>query len=64
MTPTLKVLSVKLETGKIPRDITVADIRDFRIFYRIDSPPMAMAIAIIDAADDMNANAANSLLKI
>jgi len=64
--PSLKVLERQKnpETGKIPRDITVADIRGLSDFYRMTSADGNWRVAIIDAADDMNANAANALLKI
>ncbi|MEC8198117.1 MAG: DNA polymerase III subunit delta', partial [Pseudomonadota bacterium] len=64
--PSLKVLERQKnpETGKIPRDITVADIRGLSDFYRMTSAVGNWRVSIIDAADDMNANAANSLLKI
>ena len=64
--PSLKVLERQKnpETGKIPRDITVADIRGLSDFYRMTSADGNWRVAIIDAADDMNANAANALLKV
>tara|TARA_B100000676_G_C18084047_1_gene853546 strand:- start:40 stop:1104 length:1065 start_codon:yes stop_codon:yes gene_type:complete len=64
--PSLKVLERRRnpETGKIPRDISVSDIRDLSEFYRMTSTDGNWRIAIIDAADDMNHNAANALLKV
>ena len=60
----LKSWSVRNPKPKIPRDITVADIRGLSDFYRMTSADGNWRVAIIDAADDMNVNAANALLKV
>ena len=64
--PSLKVLERRRhpETGKVPRDIAVADVRGLSEFYRMTSADGNWRVAIIDAADDMNVNSANALLKI
>ena len=52
------------KTGKLRNDIVVGDIRELINFFSQTSADGAWRIAIIDAADEMNVNAANALLKI
>ncbi len=44
--------------------IVVEDVRDLGDFFHLTAGDGGWRIAIIDAADDMNANAANALLKV
>lgn len=52
------------KTKKFKTQLTVDDIRKTQGFYKLTSADGGFRITIIDAADDMNANAANALLKI
>lgn len=51
------------KTKKIKRDITVEEMRRIGPFFGKKAGEGGWRIAIIDAADDMNINAANALLK-
>lgn len=64
--PSLKLVerAQNADSGKIARDITVADIRALSDFYRKTSVADSWRIAIVDPAEAMNQNAANALLKI
>jgi DNA polymerase III subunit delta' len=64
--PSLKLVerARNADTGKLARDITVADIRALSDFYRMTSVAGSWRIAIVDPAEAMNQNAANALLKI
>ncbi|MGB0554675.1 MAG: DNA polymerase III subunit delta', partial [Alphaproteobacteria bacterium] len=64
--PSLKLVerARNADSGKIARDITVADIRALSDFYRKTSVAGSWRIAIVDPAEAMNQNAANALLKI
>jgi len=64
--PSLKLVerARNADSGKIARDITVADIRALSDFYRKTSVADSWRIAIVDPAEAMNQNAANALLKI
>jgi DNA polymerase-3 subunit delta' len=64
--PDLRVIerSVNERTGKLRSEIVVDDIRDLSHFLRLTPSDGGWRIAIIDAADEMNRNAANALLKI
>jgi DNA polymerase-3 subunit delta' len=64
--PSLKLVerSRNADSGKLARDITVADIRALSDFYRMTSATGSWRIAIVDPAEAMNQNAANALLKI
>lgn len=62
--PDLLVLERLVENGKTKKSISVDQARDLPDFFS-KSPSQAKArVAIIDAADDLNINAANALLKI
>lgn len=62
--PDLLVLERLVEGGKLKKSISVDQARDLPEFFS-KSPSQAQArVAIIDAADDLNVNAANALLKI
>lgn len=52
------------EKGRLRQVITVDDVRDLRGFFGLTSADGGRRIAIVDAADEMNVNAANALLKI
>ena len=51
------------EKGKLQRDITVGVMRKLHGFFGLSAPDGGRRVVIIDAADEMNANAANALLK-
>lgn len=62
--PDLMVLERAVEGGKLKKAISVDQARDLPAFFA-KSPSVAQyRVAIIDAADDLNPNAANALLKI
>lgn len=62
--PDLLVLERLVENGKVKKSISVDQARELPEFFS-KSPSQAKArVAIIDAADDLNVNAANALLKI
>ena len=52
------------KTGRERREITVGDVRELRTSLLLTPANARPRVVIIDAADDMNANAANALLKI
>lgn len=53
------------ETAKrYKKDITISEIRALKTFFTLSAADGGWRIALIDAADDMNASAANALLKI
>lgn len=51
------------ERGKPRREITVDDARDLGGFFALAPSEGGMRVAIIDAVDDLNRNAANAILK-
>jgi DNA polymerase-3 subunit delta' len=55
---------INTKTGKIRGDIVIDDIRGIISFFSRTSSEGGWRIAIVDAADEMNANAANALLKV
>ena len=62
--PDLLVLERLVENGKTKKSISVDQARELPEFFS-KSPSMAQArVAIVDAADDLNINAANALLKV
>lgn len=62
--PDLLVLERLVENGKTKKSISVDQARELPEFFS-KSPSQAQArVAIIDAADDLNINAANALLKV
>ncbi|MGE0152958.1 MAG: DNA polymerase III subunit delta' [Reyranellaceae bacterium] len=64
--PDLRVVerSLNERTGKLRTEIVVDDVRDLSHFLRLTPSDGGWRIAIVDAADEMNRNAANALLKI
>lgn len=52
------------KTGKLRNDIVIGDIRRVISFFSQTSAEGGWRVAIVDAADEMNSNAANALLKI
>jgi DNA polymerase-3 subunit delta' len=61
--PDLLVLERDLGDGKARRNITVDEARGVAGFFANTPATAPYRVAIIDAADDMNANAANAVLK-
>lgn len=62
--PDLYVLRRGLnERGKARREITVDDARELGRFFSLAPSEGGMRVAIIDAVDDLNRNAANAILK-
>ncbi|MGY6548781.1 MAG: DNA polymerase III subunit delta' [Roseinatronobacter sp.] len=51
------------DKGNLRRDITVDVMRKLQGFFGLSAPDGGRRVVIIDAADDMNPNAANALLK-
>lgn len=51
------------ERGRPRREITVDDARDLAGFFALAPAEGGMRVAIVDAVDDLNRNAANALLK-
>ena len=62
--PDLLVLERAVEGGKLKRAISVDQARDLPEFFAKSPSQAQYRVAIIDAADDLNVNAANALLKI
>jgi len=52
------------KTGKLRNDIVIDDVRKLISFFSQTSAEGGWRIAIVDAADEMNVNAANALLKL
>lgn len=52
------------KAGRLSAQITVDEIRRLLSFFHLSAAEGGRRIAIIDAADDMNPNAANALLKV
>ena len=61
--PDLLVLERAVEGGKTKRNISVDQARDLPEFFSKSPAQAGRRVAIIDAADDLNANAANAILK-
>jgi DNA polymerase-3 subunit delta' len=51
------------ERGKPRREIAVDDARDMGAFFSLAPSEGGMRVAVIDAVDDLNRNAANAILK-
>jgi DNA polymerase III subunit delta' len=51
------------ERGKPRREIAVDDARDLGHFFSLAASEGGMRVAIVDAVDDLNRNAANAILK-
>lgn len=62
--PDLLVLERLTEGGKQKKSISVEQARDLPDFFSKSPSQARHRVAIIDAADDLNVNAANALLKI
>ncbi len=62
----LKVLrrGVNPQTGRLRTQIAVDEVRDVRRFLRLSIPDGGWRVVIVDPADEMNASAANALLKV
>lgn len=62
--PDLLVLERLVEGGKTKKSISVDQARDLPEFFSKSPSQAPYRVAIIDAADDLNVNAANALLKV
>jgi DNA polymerase III subunit delta' len=62
--PDLLVLERLTEGGKTKKSISVDQARDLPEFFSKSPSRAPYRVAIIDAADDLNPNAANALLKV
>ena len=62
--PDLLVLERAVEGGKTKKSISVDQARDLPEFFSKSPSQAQYRVAIIDAADDLNLNAANALLKV
>ena len=62
--PDLLVLERLVDGGKTKKSISVDQARDRPEFFSKSPSRAAYRVAIIDAADDLNLNAANALLKV
>lgn len=62
--PDLLVLERAVEGGKVKKTISVDQARDLPEFFAKSPSQARYRVAIVDAADDLNINAANALLKI
>lgn len=62
--PDLLVLERAVENGKVKKSISVDQARDLPEFFSKSPSQARHRVAIVDAADDLNSNAANALLKI
>lgn len=61
--PDLLVLERAVEDGKLKKFISVDDARGLPEFFSKAPSRAGFRVAIVDAADELNANAANALLK-
>ncbi len=52
------------DKGKLRQVIAVEDVRALRDFFALSATDGGRRVVIVDAADDMNTNAANALLKL
>tara|TARA_R110002124_G_scaffold140378_1_gene304808 strand:- start:2746 stop:3726 length:981 start_codon:yes stop_codon:yes gene_type:complete len=62
--PDLMVLERLVEGGKTKKTISVDQARDLPEFFSKSPSQAHYRVAIVDAADDLNVNAANALLKV
>ncbi|RZJ84287.1 MAG: DNA polymerase III subunit delta', partial [Brevundimonas sp.] len=62
--PDLLVLEKLVEGGKVKKSISVDQARQLPDFFAHSSSLGGRRIAIVDATDDLNINAANALLKV
>ena len=56
--------SVVETTGRMSREIRIEDVRRLRSFFAMSAADGGRRVALVDAADEMNPNAANALLKV
>lgn len=52
------------KTEKLKQDITVDEVRRMKNFFALSAADGGRRVVLIDAADEMNVNAANALLKL
>lgn len=52
------------DNGRVRQEIVVGDVRDLGQFLHLTPAAGGWRVAIVDAADDLNRNAANALLKV
>ena len=52
------------DRDRLRREITVDEVRRLKSFFALSAAEGGRRVAIVDAADDMNPNAANALLKL
>lgn len=52
------------KTGRLRSQITVDEVRRLRAFFQLSATDGGHRVVIVDAADDMNASAANAILKV
>jgi DNA polymerase-3 subunit delta' len=64
--PDIRVLQrrVNEKTGKLRSEILIEDVRDVLDFLHLKPAESHWRVVIIDAADDLNRNAANAILKM
>jgi DNA polymerase-3 subunit delta' len=64
--PDLRVLQRRIneKTGKMRSEIVIDDVRDVLDFLHLKPSESHWRVVIIDAADDLNRNAANAILKM
>lgn len=58
------VRTLNEKTGKLRNDIVAEDVRRLSQFFGLSSADGGRRVVIVDAADEMNAHAANALLKM
>lgn len=51
-------------TGRMSREIRIEDVRRLRSFFAMSAADGGKRVVIVDAADEMNTNAANGILKL
>ncbi|MEO0677525.1 MAG: DNA polymerase III subunit delta', partial [Pseudomonadota bacterium] len=51
-------------TGRMSREIRIEDVRRMRKFFAMSAADGGRRVVIVDAADEMNASAANAILKL
>ncbi|MEO0487579.1 MAG: DNA polymerase III subunit delta' [Pseudomonadota bacterium] len=56
--------SVVETTGRMSREIRIEDVRKLRGFFGMSAVDGGRRVVIVDAADEMNPNAANAILKL
>ncbi len=56
--------TVNEKTGKLRTEIVVDDVRDVSNFFHHTAGEGGWRVVVVDCADEMNANAANALLKV